>query len=208
MVKTEIILKYFPDIDKKTIHLFDKLADIYSTENEKVNLISRKDLENLYTNHILHSLTLAKFCSFKPGQTVIDIGTGGGFPGIPLAIMFPETSFFLCDSIGKKIRAVQSIVDALEIQNAHAINNRTELLPGPFDIAVVRAVAPMATLYSWMEGKWKNNIQLYMLKGGDLSEEMNSLLEIHPGLQIKQFPISDVYTEPFYETKKVVHILS
>ena len=206
MVRTEILTKYFPDLDAEKIHQFEKLERIYAIENEKVNLISRKDFEHLFTNHILHSLSLAKTCSVLPGQKVLDIGTGGGFPGIPLAIMFPQTTFILCDSIGKKIRAVQAIIDGLELKNAFAVNDRTEQLNIQFDIAVARAVAPMAKLWDWMAGKWKNKALFYLLKGGDLSEEMNELLLIAPNVKIQEFPIKNIFSEEYFETKKVLLI--
>lgn len=206
MVGAEIIKKYFPELSDDKFNKFAELGKIYAEENEKVNLISRKDFENLYTNHILHSLTLAYFCEFLPGKKIIDIGTGGGFPGIPLSIMFPECQFVLVDSIGKKIRAVQTLIDNLELTNAVALNNRTESLGQTFDIATARAVAPMSQLWTWMEKQWTQKPVFYLLKGGDLQEEMNELLAIKPGLKFKQFAIADFIQEPFYETKKVITI--
>lgn len=208
MVGAEIIKNYFPGIDNSKLELFEKLGSVYAEENEKVNLISRKDFENLYSNHILHSLALANFCEFLPGQAVVDIGTGGGFPGIPLAIMYPDTKFVLCDSIGKKIRAVQAVIDALRLTNVEAINSRTESLPYTFDIAVARAVAPAASLWDWMLGKWNNKAVFYLLKGGDLREELNELLDFHPKLIVMEYAISDFINEPFYETKKVVTLIA
>lgn len=206
MVGAEIIEKYFPELSQPLREKFRQLQIIYAAENEKVNLISRKDFENIYTNHVLHSLALAKFCSFPQGCEVVDIGTGGGFPGISLAMMFPQTQFVLCDSIGKKIRAVGTMIEALDLNNAKCVNSRAEQLPGKFDIAMARAVAPMKELWGWMQNHWKNKPVFYLLKGGDLSEEMNDLLEINPRIQIKQFHISEVFDEPFFETKKVVQL--
>jgi 16S rRNA (guanine527-N7)-methyltransferase len=137
---------------------------------------------------------------------VIDIGTGGGFPGIPLSIMFPEVQFTLCDSIAKKIRAVQDVIDRLELKNATALNSRTEQLSGKYDLATARAVAPMIDLWNWMKGKWAANPRFCLLKGGDLASEMNDLLMVQKSLKIRSSSIADFYIEPFFETKKVISI--
>jgi 16S rRNA (guanine527-N7)-methyltransferase len=206
MVGIEIILNYFPELSGKKLEQFSLLGDYYRLENEKVNLISRKDFENIYVNHVLHALAYVKCCPFLPGQNVLDIGTGGGFPGIPLAIYFPETEFVLCDSIGKKINAVNSIAEKLALENVLALNQRIENLPQRFDIAVARAVAPMAQMYHWMQNKWENKTHFSLLKGGDLTEEMNELLAINPKLKFKQHLLAKVFYEPFYETKKLIQI--
>lgn len=206
MVNAELIFHYFPDLNDTQKAQFVALQEVYQQENEKVNLVSRKDMDNLYVNHILHSLALAKTCQFAPGMKVIDIGTGGGFPGIPLAILFPETEFVLCDSIGKKIRAVAAVAEATGLRNVQATNSRTEALNQQFDVATARAVAPMLSLWNWMQGQWTGKPVFYLLKGGDLVAEMNELLDLAPKTSIRQFPISDIFTEPFFETKKVVEI--
>lgn len=206
MVTAQIITDHFPDLSELQIANFNKLNGIYEKLNQIVNLISRKDFENFYIHHVLHSLALAKCCEFPSGSKVIDIGTGGGFPGIPLAIMYPETQFFLVDSIGKKIRAVQEVADILNLQNVTALNSRTEALNIKCDIAVARAVAPMLNLWNWMEGHWNQKPKFYLLKGGDLAEEMNELLSEKRGVKFQQFQISDYFDFPFFETKKIIQI--
>lgn len=202
----QIITEHFPHLTEKQITEFAKLNGIYEKLNQMVNLISRKDFENFYTHHVLHSLALAKCFDFPAANKVIDIGTGGGFPGIPLAIMFPEVQFFLVDSIGKKIRAVQEVADILNLQNVTALNSRTEALNIKCDIAVARAVAPMLSLWNWMEGHWLQKPQFYLLKGGDLAEEMNELLTEKRGVKFQQFQISDYFDFPFFETKKAIKV--
>lgn len=204
MVSAEIIEKYFPGLDAGRSELYSHLYPVYAEINARINLISRKDFENFYIHHVLHSLALAAFCEFPDRSRVIDIGTGGGFPGIPLAIMYPEVHFTLVDSIGKKIRAVQEVADALGLKNVKALNSRTETLNARFDIATARAVAPMKELWTWMKGKWTTTPVLYLLKGGDLSLEMNELLQAAPGTEIRQYLISDQFAESFFETKKVI----
>lgn len=206
MVGAEIIFHYFPELSPEQRAKFAALKDIYAWHNERVNLISRKDMDSFYLHHILHSLALTKVCAFTPGMKVIDIGTGGGFPGIPLCIMFPQVQFTLCDSIAKKIRAVQDVIDRLELKNATALNNRTEQLSGKYDMATARAVAPMTELWNWMKGKWASEPHFCLLKGGDLADEMNELLTIQKNLKIKSTGIADFFTEPFFETKKVICI--
>lgn len=206
MVKAERIFSSFPDLSETQRRQFSMLGKLYAWHNERVNLISRKDMDQFYVHHVLHSLALAKVCEFKPGQQVIDIGTGGGFPGIPLSIMYPETSFTLCDSIGKKIRVVQDIIATLELENADAVYERTEKLGKKFDIATARAVAPMTELWGWMKGQWKGKPRFYLLKGGDLAAEMSDLLDRQPGLHFQVTNIADLFEEPFFETKKVITI--
>ena len=202
----EIIQKYFPLLTKNQLQQFGLLKELYQTWNEQINVISRKDIDELYERHVLHSLGIAKIQPFLPGSKVLDVGTGGGFPGIPLAILFPETQFYLVDSIGKKIKVVNEVVSALELINVKAAQKRAEDVKGEFDFIVSRAVTSMDEFLKWIKNKiakkqlheLRNGI-LY-LKGGDLSEEL------------KNFPNSTIYNldkyfdEPFFESKKVVHI--
>ncbi|MBL7812247.1 MAG: 16S rRNA (guanine(527)-N(7))-methyltransferase RsmG [Bacteroidetes bacterium] len=206
MVSADIVFKYFPELDENSRHKILQLQPLYAHHNERVNMISRKDFDNFYLHHVLHSLALARVCPFQPGQSVIDIGTGGGFPGIPLAILFPKTQFTLCDSIGKKIRVVQEVIEVLELTNAQGVNSRTESLEQKFDIATARAVAPMSDLWKWMLGHWKNRACFFLLKGGDLDQEMKDLLTIQPKLKMLATPISSLFDEEFFETKKVIRI--
>lgn len=202
----ELILKYFPEIthDQKT--QFSLLADLYKDWNTKINVVSRKDIDELYLRHVLHSLGIAKVQAFLPGSKILDVGTGGGFPGIPLAILFPEVQFHLVDSIGKKIKVVNEVVDGLQLKNIKATNDRVENIGGQYDFIVSRAVAQMETFVHWIHGKvakkslhdLKNGI-LY-LKGGDLTEE----LKIYLNATI--YPLSKYFEEDFYETKSVVHL--
>lgn len=201
-----LILKYFPQLSNRQKDQFQLLETLYQDWNLKINVVSRKDIEELYLRHVLHSLGIAKVIDFKPGSKVLDVGTGGGFPGIPLAIFFPETKFTLVDSIGKKIKVVQEVVDGLQLKNVKAINDRVENINGKFDFIVSRAVAAMPTFVHWTEGKVsaKNNHSLkngiLYLKGGDLAEELKE----YP--QAKIFPLTEYFDEDFFETKKVVHL--
>ncbi|MBT8316525.1 MAG: 16S rRNA (guanine(527)-N(7))-methyltransferase RsmG [Lutibacter sp.] len=202
----EILLNYFSDLSETQINQFSKLKDLYIEWNAQINVISRKDIDELYLKHVLHSLGIAKVQNFKPGTRVLDVGTGGGFPGIPLAILFPETNFYLVDSIGKKIKVVNEITKVLELNNVKAEHLRAENVKGDFDFIVSRAVTKMDDFVKWVRKKvakkqqhaLKNGI-LY-LKGGDLTEELINFPKA------KQFNLSDYFTEEFFETKKVVHI--
>lgn len=201
----ELILKYFPDITETQKEQFAKLEDLYNEWNEKINVISRKDMESLYEKHILHSLGIAKVMAFAPGTKVLDIGTGGGFPGIPLAILFPESQFTLIDSIGKKITVVQAVAEGVGLSNVTAIHGRAEKLKDKFHFVVSRAVTQMPVFLRWLHGKFekeqfnpKHNGILY-LKGGDLGEEL-------AGIKCEIFQLSNFFEEDFYETKKVVYI--
>lgn len=205
MVNSEVILKYFPDLTSEQQHQFEQLGDLYRFHNVRVNLISRKDIQNLYTHHILHSLALAKFCEFLPKKHYLDIGTGGGFPGIPLAILYPTSQFTLVDSIGKKIQVVNDVIANTQLNNAIGIQLRAEQLPVKVDTIVARAVAPCIDLWNWSAGLWKTKPSFYLLKGGDLSSEINDILEVAPKTKIKLHAISEVFTEfDFFETKKVL----
>lgn len=200
------ILKYFPDLTDIQIEQFQKLDFLYHDWNEKINVISRKDIDALYTKHILHSLGIAKIMKFEPGATVLDVGTGGGFPGIPLAILFPETRFYLIDVIAKKIKVVQGVVDALELKNVKAEQKRAELVKGDFDFIVSRAVTNMPDFVSWIKDKIKKQHKhtlkngILYLKGGDLTEELKDF----PKATL--YDLADVFEDEFFETKKVVHL--
>lgn len=204
-MSTTLLLKYFPDLTEKQIEQFGKLEDLYHEWNEKINVISRKDMESLYEKHILHSLGVAKVMEFAPGTRVLDIGTGGGFPGIPLAILFPETEFTLIDSIGKKITVVKAVAEGVGLQNINAIHGRAEKLKEKFHFVVSRAVTQMPEFLKWLKGKFekeqfnpKHNGILY-LKGGDLAEEL-------AGLKCEIFNLKNYFDEEFFDTKKVVYV--
>ena len=200
------ILKYFPNLTDLQIEQFQKLDFLYHDWNEKINVISRKDIDSLYTKHILHSLGIAKIMKFEPGTTVLDVGTGGGFPGIPLAILFPETRFYLIDVIAKKIRVVQGVAEALELKNVKAEQKRAELVKGDFDFIVSRAVTNMPDFVSWIKDKIKKQNKhtlkngILYLKGGDLSEELKDF----PNATL--YDLADYFEDEFFETKKVVHL--
>lgn len=183
------------------------MGNLYKEWNEKINVISRKDVDNLYVNHVLHSLGIAKVMSFKPGASVLDVGTGGGFPGIPLAILFPETQFHLVDSIGKKITVVNEVAKGAGILNVHGEQIRAEQIKGKYDFIVSRAVTRMKEFYGWVNNKVKkdsihtlDNGILY-LKGGDLDEELNELKH-----RYSLYELSEFFEEEFFETKKVVYV--
>ncbi len=200
------ILQYFPDLSKKQIQQFEQLENLYKTWNANINVISRKDIDALYTRHVLHSLAIAKVLSFKPKSTVLDVGTGGGFPGIPLAILFPETTFYLVDSIQKKIKVVTEISTALDLKNVKAEQIRAEKVKAEFDFIISRAVTKMDDFVKWIRKKTKkkNNHELkngiLYLKGGDLTEELQNFP------RAVTYSISSFFTNEFFETKKVVYI--
>ncbi len=202
----DLIIKYFPKLDAVQQSRFALLEELYQDWNQKINVVSRKDIDELYVRHVLHSLAIAKIQQFKAETTVIDVGTGGGFPGIPLAILFPEVKFTLVDAIGKKIKVVEEVKEGLELSNVTAIHSRVEGLDMEFDFIVSRAVAAMPTFVHWVKGRIKKksiherkNGILY-LKGGDLTEELSS----YKTAQI--YELSNYFTEPFYETKKIVYL--
>lgn len=184
----------------------ERLGALYTEWNAKINVVSRKDIDELYVRHVLHSLGIAKVQRFKPGSDILDVGTGGGFPGIPLAILFPEVKFHLVDAIGKKIKVVQAVSDALGLDNVTASHQRAEKVKGQFDFVVSRAVTRMPDFVKWVKGKTKKdsvhelkNGILY-LKGGDLSEELS------PYKNVALYDLKDYFDDPFFETKKVVHL--
>ena len=203
----EIIHKYFKDLTATQIEQFSKLQELYKDWNLKINVVSRKDIDELYLRHVLHSLAIAKLVQFKPGSKVLDVGTGGGFPGIPLSILFPETQFHLVDSIGKKIKVVKEVAEGLGLTNVKTTNGRVEeQVKDTYDFIVSRAVAQMETFVRWTKGKiskkqnhdLKNGI-LY-LKGGDLTAELANFPNA------TEFNLSDYFEDEFFETKKVVHV--
>ncbi|TCC89339.1 16S rRNA (guanine(527)-N(7))-methyltransferase RsmG [Pedobacter frigiditerrae] len=206
-VKPDIILKYFKNLTEEQIAQFTQLYDLYSFWNAQINVISRKDIDELYERHILHSLAIAKFCSFKAGEKILDVGTGGGFPGIPLAILFPETQFHLVDSIGKKIKVVTEVAAALGLKNVKASHLRAEQVTDKYNFVVSRAVTRLIDFYPWIKGKFarenKNAIQngILYLKGGDLTEEIKE-----SKLKAELYPLSAYFDEEFFETKYVVYI--
>jgi len=203
----ELISKYFPDLTSDQADKFRQLEELYLDWNNKINVISRKDMEHFYERHVLHSLGIAKVIQFSPGAKVLDVGTGGGFPGIPLAILFPETNFLLVDSIGKKIKVVQEVSEAAGIKNIEAIKARAEELKGKFDFVVSRAVTTLPDFIKWVESKIKresrNTLQngILYLKGGDLESELAPLQN-----KSRVYNLSDYFEEEFFETKKVVHV--
>ena len=202
----EEILKQFPNLTDNQIQQFEILQNLYEDWNAKINVISRKDIDELYTRHVLHSLGIAKILEFKPGSKIMDVGTGGGFPGIPLAILFPEVDFYLIDVIAKKIRVVNEVASALELKNVKAEQKRAELVNQEFDFIVSRAVTNMPDFVSWVNGKIRKNSKhelqngILYLKGGDLTEELADFKKA------EQFNLSDFFKDEFFETKKVVHL--
>lgn len=202
----ELILKYFPKLSEDQISKFQLLESLYKDWNLKINVVSRKDIDELYLRHVLHSLAIAKIISFKDGTQIMDVGTGGGFPGIPLAIMFPNCNFHLVDSIAKKLKVVNEVAEGLGLTNVRTTHTRVEEIDETYDFIVSRAVAAMPTFVHWTKGKigkkqnndLKNGI-LY-LKGGDLSEELKDYTTT------TIYNLSDFYTEDFFDTKKLVHL--
>lgn len=203
----DIILKYFPDLTETQKEQFAALKPLYEDWNSKINVISRKDMDNFYEHHVLHSLAIAKVQKFKTMAEILDVGTGGGFPGIPLAILFPHSNFYLVDSIGKKIKVVQAVAESLQLKNVRAEQIRAEQVEGDFDFIVSRAVTDLSQFTGWVKGKvsdshyhtLRNGI-LY-LKGGDLTEELAPFKK-----KVRTWDISDFYSEEFFETKKVIYL--
>ena len=202
----EEILKYFPDLTESQKNQFQNLELLYKDWNSKINVISRKDIDELYTKHVLHSLAIAKIQQFEPGIYILDVGTGGGFPGIPLAILFPETRFYLIDVILKKINVVKAVAESLGLTNVKAEQMRAENVKGDFDFIVSRAVTNMPDFVGWVKDKIKKNNKhelkngILYLKGGDLTEELKDFPKA------KEYNIADFFANEVFETKKVVHL--
>lgn len=203
----EQLIKYFPNLTDLQKQQYEALPSLYAEWNEKINVISRKDIDNLYERHVVHSLGIVKVMPFVDGAAVLDVGTGGGFPGIPLAIMFPNVKFTLVDSIGKKIKVVNAVAEALQLKNVEAYQTRAEQVKKRFDFVVCRAVTDMNDFARWVQGKIlptnRHGLQngILALKGGDLEEELKSF-----GSKVTVYPLSKYFNEEFYETKKVVHL--
>lgn len=203
----DLIKKYFPELDEQKLEKLERLGPLYQDWNEKINVISRKDMEHFYEKHVLHSMAIAKVMSFAPGSKVLDIGTGGGFPGIPLAIMFPDTHFHLVDSIGKKITVVKDVAKQLKLSNVEAQQVRAEQLVRRYDFIISRAVTRFANFLPWVKGKFRkediNEMQngMFLLKGGEVDEEMEETM-----LAYITYHLDDYFTEEFFQTKKIVYV--
>ena len=201
------IFRYFPDLTNRQRQQLTSLAPLYQEWNKKINVVSRKDIDNIYLHHVLHSLAIAKIVSFLPGVRVLDVGTGGGFPGIPLAILFPETQFHLVDSIGKKIKVVQVVTDALELENVSSEHVRAENVRGQYDFVVTRAVAQLQILLRWCRRKVYNESKhplsngLLALKGGDLTNELEKAKAKHALYSLDRY-----FQEPSFQGKYVVYV--
>ena len=196
--------RYFPELTAQQRERFAALGPLYRDWNAKINVISRTDMDDFYEHHVLHSLSIAKAVSFQAGSTVLDLGTGGGFPGIPLAILFPEVRFTLCDSIGKKIKVAAAVSEALGLENVTTVNARVESLPDRYDYIVSRAVAPLGELYGWVKGRFGRS--LICLKGGEVEAEAEICIARHR-LSPNRFTFCDItlwYKEPWFEGKKLV----
>ncbi len=207
MSDTSLIKKYFPKLDENSLEKLEKLKEVYANWNAQINVVSRKDFDNFVVQHVIHSLAISKIHSFKDGLDILDVGTGGGFPGLPLAIMFPECNFTLVDSIGKKIKVVKEVCEELQIKNIEAINDRAENINKKFDFVVSRAVTAMPIFLPWVRKKFKSksvdslpNGILY-LKGGDLIEEMSPVEQYYKIHDLKKF-----FDEEWFDTKKVVYV--
>lgn len=203
----EVILKYFPDLTEKQIEQFKMLSNLYMEWNAQINVVSRKDIEELYVRHVLHSLAIAKFTSFPKGTKILDVGCGGGFPGIPLAILFPEATFRLVDSIGKKIKVVNGIAEAIGLENLKGYHDRAENIKGQFNVVISRAVTRMKPFRHWVHQKLDAeriigiDNGIYALKGGDLEDEMREIKAPY-----QEIGLSAYFEEDFFETKKLIFV--
>lgn len=203
---TTLIDKYFPDLTATQKDQFAALGPLYEDWNSKINVISRKDMDNFYEHHVLHSLAIAKVISFAPGTCILDVGTGGGFPGVPLAIVFPDAKFTLVDSIGKKLKVVDYVANEIGLTNIMTIHDRAENVPGQYDFVVSRAVTRLNEMWGWVHGKISNesfnnlaNGMLY-LKGGDISTETPN------GVNVKRWELADMFSEPFFAEKSLIYL--
>ncbi len=203
----DLILKYFPDLTERQKEQFAALPELYGDWNAKINVISRKDMDNFVEHHVLHSLAVAKVLQFKTMADIMDLGTGGGFPGIPLAIMFPDANFYLVDSIGKKIKVVKSVAEQLQLKNVTAEQIRAEQVERDFDFIVSRAVTDLSQFVEWVKGKisdthyHKLHNGIIYLKGGNLDAEIAPFRK-----KVRMFDITDFFEEPYFETKKVIYM--
>ena len=206
MDSVALIEKYFPNLSEQQREQFARLGEVYAEWNAKINVVSRKDMEHIYLHHILHSLAIAKVCHFADGAQILDVGCGGGFPSVPLAIMFPSGQFTACDSIGKKIRVVEGVCEAVGIKNIRTVNGRVEQLKEQFDYIVSRAVTDMPTFVGWVRGMVRKGEKgslpngILYLKGGDLTEELQASRR-----QWERYYISEFFEEEFYDTKQVIY---
>jgi len=206
MNSMDLILKYFPELTDKQVQQFGQLEALYKEWNTKINVISRKDIDELYLRHVLHSLGIAKVMPFADGASILDVGTGGGFPGVPLAILFPNCQFHLVDSINKKLKVIKGVADSIELTNIRTTHSRVEAIDETYDFIVSRAVTAMPEFTKWVKGKIskkQNNILkngILYLKGGDLTEELKQYTKV------KAYLLSDYFEEDFFETKKVIHL--
>lgn len=204
----QLITKYFPDLSPKQFEQFEALQPLYAEWNEKINVISRKDIENLYERHVLHSLSIAAFAGFRKATKVMDLGTGGGFPGIPLAIMFPECRFHLVDSIGKKLKVVKGVAETIGLNNVECFHERAENMPYTYDYVVSRAVAPLSDLLAWSKKKYSvrdlNKLPngLICLKGGDIDAEIAASGK----KSVKKVPIANYFQEEYFADKFIVYV--
>ena len=202
----DLILKYFPDLTENQIKQFEALEDLYKDWNSKINVISRKDINELYLRHVLHSLGIAKVIQFKDGSSILDVGTGGGFPGIPLAILFPNCNFHLVDSINKKLKVINAIAEAINLKNIRTTHSRVEAINETYDFIVSRAVTTMPIFTKWVKGKiakkQRNDLKngILYLKGGNLTEELKNYETV------KAFMLSAFFKEEFFESKKVIYL--
>ncbi len=202
----ELILKYFPDLTETQITQFEALEGLYKDWNAKINVVSRKDIDELYLRHVLHSLAIAKVIQFKDNSSILDVGTGGGFPGVPLAILFPNCKFHLVDSINKKLKIINAVCEAIELTNVKTTHSRVEAIDETYDFIISRAVTAMPEFTKWVKGKiakrQQNDIKngILYLKGGDLTEELKQYTNV------KAFILSDYFEEDFFETKKVIYL--
>jgi 16S rRNA (guanine527-N7)-methyltransferase len=207
MISVDLIFDYFPDLTPIQQEQFSKLYALYEEWNAQINVISRKDLDQFYERHVLHSLGIAEMIDFRKGTKILDVGTGGGFPGIPLAILYPDVEFVLVDSIGKKVKVVEAVAEALSLKNVRAYHERAEKIKEKFDFVVSRAVTHIDRFIPWVQNKFANEQKnaypngIFYLKGGDLTDEFSQVKR-----HTEFFDLHKIYDRPFFETKKVVYI--